>query len=94
MEYSKSEITKFAKECASASNKAVSVLCMAEEISHSKLVASLKEDNELLLETAKRFAKYTQVENYIDFDNGEIQDFCTIINAIIECCEENSWFRE
>jgi hypothetical protein len=29
----------------------------------------------------------------VDLDNGEVQNLQNILNAIINCCEENNWFE-
>lgn len=29
----------------------------------------------------------------VDLDNGEAQNLQNILNAIIDCCEENNWFE-
>ena len=40
-----------------------------------------------------RFAKYAKENIGVDLDSGEIQDIQNILNAIIDCCEENHWFE-
>jgi hypothetical protein len=29
----------------------------------------------------------------IDLDNGDVQNLQNILNAIVDCCEENNWFE-
>ena len=68
---------------------------MSEEIAHSKIGKMLKEENsDILLEVSKRFAKYATEEMEFDTETSETQDTQDIINNIINCCEENNWFRE
>ena len=71
-------------------------LCMAEEIAHSSLGRELINfnDDELLLEVSKRYAKYAQDEMDFDTENSETQDFQSIINKIVNCCDEHDWFRK
>ena len=70
-------------------------VCISEEIAHSKIGKMLKEENrDVLLEVSKRFAKYATEEMEFDIEIGETQDTQNIINDIINCCEENNWFRE
>lgn len=96
MDYRKTELTQFAKNCARALNQMINCICLSEEISISTMGYELKNKNnsELLLEISKRFAKYSNDRIGFDVDIAEVQDFQTIINFIIDCCEENDWFRE
>ena len=94
MEYKKSELTRFAKDCAWTHEKAVNLVCMSEYISKTKIAKELENDNkEILLEVSKRFAKYTKENLEIDLANGEVQTAMNILNDIISCCEENNWFE-
>ncbi|MCT7397751.1 hypothetical protein N5B56_01450 [Eubacterium sp. LFL-14] len=91
----KSELTRFAKDCAFTHKNAVIFVCMSEEIAHSKIGKMLKEENSgILIEVSKRFAKYATEEMEFDTETSETQDTQNIINDIINCCEENNWFRE
>lgn len=96
MEYKKSELTLFARRCAWGSNQILNGLCMAQEIVHSSLGEELANfnDDELLLEVSKRYAKYAQDEVVFDMENSETQDFQSIINKIVNCCDEHDWFRK
>ena len=95
MKYKKSEITIFAKNCAWGANQMLNGICVASDISHSEIGKDFrnKDDEELLIEVSKRFAKYAKDEIGFDVDNGEVQTFQYIIDSIIECCEEKNWFR-
>ena len=89
----KSELTRFAKDCAFTHKNAVIFVCMSEEIAHSKIGKMLKEENSgILIEVSKRFAKYATEEMEFDTETSETQDTQNIINDIINCCEENNWF--
>ena len=91
----KSELTRFAKDCAFTHKNAVMFVCMSEEITRSKIGKMLKEGNDdILLEVSKRFAKYATEGMEFDVETGDTQDTQTIINDIINCCEENNWFKE
>lgn len=90
--YKKSELTAFAKECALGANQMLTCMCIAEEIAKDPIGRSLLHDEELLREVSKRFSKYRKCESAFDVDNGNVQDFQKIIEAIIYCCEENDWF--
>lgn len=90
----KSELTRFAKDCSYAHEKAVKYLCISEEIARSKIGKRLLDgDESILIEISKRFAKYAKEEMNIDLDNGDTQNCQNILNAIIDCCEENNWFE-
>lgn len=93
MELKKSDLTKFAKELAVAHKALFDAMCMSEEIVKSAIGRELKNSNkELLLELAKRFAKYAKSDAAIDIDNGDVQAAQDLINEIIYCCEDNDWF--
>ena len=98
MKYKKSDLTKFAKDCAWGNTAFLNGLCMSEEIVHSELGHKIthefvEDNNTLILEISKRFAKYTNDTMIPDIETGEVQDFCNIIKTIIDCCEENNWFE-
>ena len=92
MKYKKSELTKFAKDCAWGANQMLNGVCMAGEIKGSICRDILDNDEELLLEVSKRFAKHAKDTMGFDIESGEVQDFQHLIEKIIECCEENDWF--
>lgn len=97
MEYRKTELTRFAKECAWGANQMINGICMAEEIAKSDVGRVLSNEfdprhNELLLEISKRFSKYAKDQQSFDTDIGEVQDFQHIISLIVACCDENGWF--
>ena len=54
----------------------------------------LNDDEKLLLEISKRFAKHAKDTMSFDVENGTVQDFQNLIEKIIECCEENDWFEK
>ena len=95
MEYKKSELTTFAKQLAFAHNQYLNAMCIAEEITKSNIGRQISNnpDELLLKEIAKRYAKYVHNECNVDIDNGETQTCQDIINDIINCCEENNWFK-
>lgn len=94
MKIKKSDLTRFAKDCAYAHEKAVKLLCISEELTRSSIGKELANDNpDILLEVSKRFAKYAKENIGVDLGSGEIQDIQNILNAIIDCCEENHWFE-
>lgn len=92
MKYGKSELTRFAKNCAWGANQMLNGVCMADEIKGNICRDILNNDEELLLEVSKRFAKHAKDTMGFDVENGEVQDFQHLIEKIIECCEENDWF--
>lgn len=94
MSYKKSEITQFAKECVYAQNQFLNSMCIAENLKRTDIAKEFRNgiDDELLIEIAKRYAKYAKFECTIDLDNSDIQDSQNIINTIVECCEEHKWF--
>ena len=92
MKYKKSELTRFAKDCAWGANQMLNGVCMAGEIKGNICRGILDDDEELLLEVSKRFAKHAKDTMGFDVENGEVQDFQHLIEKIIECCEENDWF--
>lgn len=95
MGYKKSELTLFAKQCARGANQMSNGVCMAEEIAHTNLGKEIINfnDDDLLLEVSKRYAKYAK--DYADFnvENAGTQDFQKIINKIVSCCEDHDWFE-
>lgn len=95
MEYKKSELTQFAKQCAWAVNQMSNGVCTAGEIAHSDIGREINNfnDNDLLLEISKRYAKYAKDYACFDVDNGETQDFQSIANKIVNCCEDHDWFE-
>jgi len=94
MEYKKSVLTQFAKDCAQGAGQMMNGICMAEKLSKDEIGYKLSngQDEELLLEVAKRFAKYVKEQCSFDVECGEVQDFQEIIRNIVECCEEHDWF--
>lgn len=96
MDYKRSQLTYFAKDCAYGLKRMIDGICMAEEIVHSDIGVAFKNelDEKLLLEISKRFAKYTNDTMTFDVEVGEVQDFQSIICKIVDCCEENNWFIE
>ena len=95
MKIKKAELTAFAKQLASAHRRYCDVMCIAEEITKSDMGRKLKSgmDENLLMEIAKRYAKYVRNECSVDLDNGETQTCQDIINDVLSCCEENNWFQ-
>lgn len=91
----KSDITRFAKDCAYAHKNAVMLMCISEDISRSTVGKELInfDDEELLLKVSRRFAKFATEEMHMDVNVGEVQNTQDIINDIISCCEENNWFE-
>ena len=90
----KSDLTKFAKDCVYAHEKAVKLMCISEDIMRNQIGKELINDNQnILLEVSKRFTKYAEENINIDLDVGEIQNVQNILNDIINCCEENNWFK-
>ena len=95
MEIKKKDLTAFAKELANAHHQYHNIACMAEEITKSRIGRKLQNgmDRNLLMEIAKRYAKYVCNECTIDIDTGETQTCQDIINEVVSCCEENDWFQ-
>lgn len=95
MKYKKSQLTQFAKSCAWGANQMLNGVCIAEEISKNDIGRDIinNNDDELLLEVSKRFAKYAKDQMAFDTENGSTQDFQRIIEKIIGYCEENDWFK-
>lgn len=88
------DYTQFAKDCVYAHEKAVKLMCISEDIMRNQIGKELINDNQsVLLEVSKRFAKYARENMNIDLDNGDVQNLQNILNAIIDCCEENNWFE-
>ena len=94
MKYKKSELTRFAKDCAYGANQMLNGVCMAGEIKGNISRDILNDDEELLLEVSKRFAKHAKDTMGFDVENSEVQDFQHLIEKIINCCEENDWFGQ
>lgn len=94
MKYKKSELTRFAKTCAYGANQMLNGVCVAGEVRGSICRDILSNDEELLLEVSKRFAKYAKDQIVFDVENGEVQEFQNLIEKIIECCEDNNWFNK
>lgn len=93
MKYKKSELTKFAKDCAYGANQMLNGVCIAEEIKGNITRDILNEDKNLLLEVSKRFSKYAKDTMGFDVENGDVQEFQNLIEKIIGCCEDNNWFN-
>lgn len=90
----KSDLTKFVKDCVYAHEKAVKLECISEDIMRNPIGKELINNNQsILLEVSKRFVKCAKENMNIDLDNGEVQNLQNILNAIIDCCEENNWFE-
>ena len=67
---------------------------ISEDIMRTQIGKELINDNQnVLLEVSKRFAKYAKETIDIDLDNGEVQNLQNILNAVINCYEENNWFK-
>lgn len=95
MDYTKSDLTAFAKQLAYAHHQYLNAMCVAEEISTSDIGKKFKcgADDKLLVEIAKRYAKYVRNECSVDLENAATQDCQNIINDVVVCCEENNWFQ-
>ena len=95
MKYSKSMLTNYAKELAKTCRDVVDVMCYSEEISKNQLSRDIldSDNQELILEVAKRYSKYVFDEMNVDLESGDVQELCNIINIVFSCCEENNWFR-
>lgn len=95
MKYKKSELTAFSKNCAYGADQLLNGFLVATDIAYSQIGTNIKQNNDpyLLLEVSKRYVKYVKNEIGFDMDNGEVQDFQNIIEAIVTCCEENNWFQ-
>lgn len=90
----KTDLTKFAKDCVYAHKEAVKLMCISEDTMRTQIGKELINDNQnVLLEVSKRFAKFAKETINIDLDNGEVQNLQNILNAVINCCEENNWFE-
>lgn len=90
----KTDLTQFAKDCVYAHEKAIKLMCISENIMRNQIGKELINDNQsVLLEVSKQFVKYARENMNIDLDNGDIQNLQNILNAIIDCCEENNWFE-
>lgn len=77
-----------------AHKEAVKLMYISEDIMRTQIGKELINDNQnVLLEVSKRFAKYAKEIINIDLDNGEVQNLQNILNAVINCCEENNWFK-
>jgi len=96
MEIKKADLTTFAKGLAYTHHQYHNVMCMAEEITKSDIGRKFMDgmDEKLLIEIAKRYAKYVRNECSVDIDNGETQTCQNIINEGVNCCEENNWFQK
>lgn len=75
----KSELTQFAKDCAWGS-RAMNGICLSEEVAHSdigrKIANGFVEDNEeLILEISKRFAKYANDESAPEIEGENFKIF-------------------
>lgn len=77
-----------------AHKEAVKLMYISEDIMRTQIGKELINDNQnVLLEVSKRFAKYAKETIDIDLDNGEVQNLQNILNAVINCYEENNWFK-
>mgnify|MGYP006954365861 CR=1 FL=1 len=77
-----------------AHKEAVKLMYISEDIMRTQIGKELINDNQnVLLEVSKRFAKYAKETINIDLDNGEVQNLQNILNAVINCYEENNWFK-
>lgn len=94
-EYRKTELTHFAKRCSTGLTQMLNGIIAAEDVAKSDIGRSVlyEQDETLLLEISKRFAKYTKDTSAFDVDTGEVQEFQEIIGKIVECCDENNWFN-
>lgn len=65
----KSDLTKFTKDCVYTHEKAVKLECISEDIMRNQIGKELINDNQnILLEVLKRFAKYARENINIDLD--------------------------
>lgn len=98
--YSKSELTYFAKQCEKGEYYMLTGCCFADEITHTEIGRMLSSESfaddqeELLLEVSKRYAKRCREQSSFNVENAEVQDFQSIIAKIVNCCEEHNWFEE
>lgn len=96
MEFSKAELTAFAKQLAYAQRQYLNVMVIAEELNMTGLGKTLKNEMEedLLLEIAKRYAAYAKDFGLVDVDNGDVQTGQNLINEVVTCCEKHNWFLD
>lgn len=89
-----SELTQFAKDLVVAHNSAIKYIVKSEDIEASKIRKEIitYDNQELLLEISKRFAKYARAEMSIDLECSSTQDTQDMLNKVIRCCDENDWF--
>lgn len=97
MKDKKSDITRFAEACSCGSSLVCDVMCISEELTCSEIGRAIvqlldDEDSELLMEVSKRFSKYAKDTMALDLENAAVQEFCSLINKILHCCEKNDWF--
>lgn len=95
MAYKKSELTQFAKECARVSDHMFDGICLAEDMTCGDIAQKLIRTNndELLYEVSKRFAKYAKNRYSFQIETGDVQNFQEMIEKIVDCCDENNWFE-
>lgn len=93
--YKKSELTQFAKECARVSDHMFDGICMMEDMTYDDIAQKLirTNDDELLFEVSKRFAKYVKNRFSFDVETGNFQNFQEMVKKILDCCDENNWFE-
>lgn len=84
--YTKSELTEYAKLLAKAANALFDALCYCEEVYHLELtrdlLSDLTGDGKLFNAIAKRYSKYGNTDITIDVDNGEVQQTTRVLERI------------
>jgi len=94
VKFKRSQLTAFAKMCAEGAFQMLNGVCYAGDIIHHEIGRKLAttEDGELLLEVSRRFSRYARDQMGFDVETGEVQDFQSLIQKIVNSCEENDWF--
>lgn len=63
------------------------------QLGHKISNGFLEDNEELILEISRRYAKYPNDEIVPEVEGASIQDFCRIIKILVDCCDEHDWFR-
>lgn len=97
--YTDKEIENFAKILSDCSYELTNALCLSEEVSHTdigRVIANYTGDDKsnLIYKISKKFASTVNDRSTPDLEVACVQDACSIIEQVVNCCEEHNWFQE
>ncbi len=104
MKFKKSELTKFAKLAVFTNKTILDAICTSEDLFNDigRYICNdygddeVESCNHVIYEVSKRYAKYAKETMLAEpnLNARTLDDAEEILRKIIDCCEENNWFKQ